>query len=344
MSSTSQLTTFSDLYTDLLQRMRLNTSVAGSIEQAKRYVNIALHDIHLGFDYKLPWCEDSSIIRTKTPYTTGTISTSLGSATLTGSGTAWNTANSYGETNTKLTGKFIFEGEAEVYKVNAVTNDTSITLTQSYSGEAALSGATYTYFEDQYALHSSFLRPIDFQMFSPALGIQLISRAEFRRRFPIVQTSGRPRVACLIDTYASSTNQSPLRLVQFYPYPDKVYLIPYSFVTSRIAVSSSGSTLTSMSADTDVPTMPLRYRHAIVYHAMYHWYRDRKDDGRSESAKADYADIMMRIVADHDIATHTKAQIQPNVGGYIGSALSPYSKRSGKMTYDLNDEWDSFKR
>ncbi len=54
MSSTSQVTTFEDLYTDLMNRVRVTTSVAATLEQAKRYINIALQDIHLGFDYKLP--------------------------------------------------------------------------------------------------------------------------------------------------------------------------------------------------------------------------------------------------------------------------------------------------
>jgi len=99
MSSTSQLTTFSDLYTDLLQRVRVATSVTATIEQAKRYINIALHDIHLGFDYKLPWCEASFTIRTKAPYTTGTVTATYGSATLIGAGTAWNTADAFSVTN-----------------------------------------------------------------------------------------------------------------------------------------------------------------------------------------------------------------------------------------------------
>ena len=99
MSSTSQLTTFSDLYTDLLNRVRVTTSVSASVEQAKRYINIALHDIHLGFDYKLPWCERQSYLRTKAPYTTGTVQAVNGSGTLSGTGTAWNTNNALsGET------------------------------------------------------------------------------------------------------------------------------------------------------------------------------------------------------------------------------------------------------
>jgi len=348
MSSTSQLTTFSDLYTDLLQRVRVSTSVTATVEQAKRYINIALHDIHLGFDYKLPWCERQGVLRTKAPYTTGTVSATVGSGTVSGSGTAWNTNNAHSVKNFVSNGKLIIDGSTDVYKVNQVTNDTSITLTTNYIGDsdgASVSGATYTYFEDEYALGSTFLRPLDFQTFSQDMGISLIPRNEFRRRFPVVRTSGRPRVACIVDTVASASAQTPSRRVIFYPYPDKVYLIPYTYITSSIARDTTGVTpATSLSADSDEPYMPLRYRHAIVFHALSHWYRDRKDDVRAEAAKAEYTDIMLRIVNDSDIATHTTARLQPNMASYTASAQSPYSYRSGRRVYDLNDEFDSFRR
>jgi hypothetical protein len=323
--------------------MRVTTTVTASIEQAKRYINIALHDIHLGFDYKLPWCEQSAYIRTKAPYTTGTISATVGSDVLTGSSTVWTTTNAYGEANARLNGKLLLAGGTEVYRAGTIAAST-ITMYQKYIGSENLSGDEYIYFEDEYTLASDFLRPIDFQIFSPAMGIQLISRAEFRRRFPVVRVSGRPRVACLIESTSTVGTVIPIRRILMYPYPDQAYMIPYNYISSTIATSSAGAPQTSLSADNDVPVMPLRYRHAISYHAMYHWYRDKRDDARSEQAKAEYTEIMARIVGDHDIATHTKVQIQPNVRGYHSSAYAPYSHRSGKMVYDLHDDFDSFKR
>lgn len=343
MSSTSQVTTFSDLYTDLLNRVRTSSGVTATDTIAKRYINIALQDIHLGFDYKLPWCEDQFYLRTKAPYTTGTISASVGGTTFTGSSTAWNTNNSYGEKNVVPHGKIIVSGESTVYKVSSVENDTQVTLYQRYINSAALSGSEYTYFEDEYALATAFLRPLDFTMFSPQMGIQLIPRHEFRRLYPVINVSGKPRVACIVDTVTTGANLTPARKVMFYPYPDQVYSIPYTYITSNIAVTSAGAGLTSMSSDTDTPTMPLRYRHAIVFHALSHWYRDRKDDARAEAAKAEYTDIMQRIVGDHDIATHTMAQLQPR-GGYHRTAQAPYSYRGGRRIYDLHDEFDSFRR
>jgi len=342
MSETTQYTTFADLYQGLLRRVRVSTGVTATDNQAKHYINVALQDIHLGFDYKLPWCERTGVLRTKAAYSTGTIAATVGSNSFVGTGTAWTTTNIYGEANIASYGKIKVTGESNIYRVDRTLSGTSLILTTRYVG-SDLTTSTYTYFEDEYALDLSFLRPIDFQMFSPQMNIALISRNEFRRRYPVVNVSGRPRVACIIDARTSGTDFTATRKVMLYPYPDQAYLIPYTFVTSDIATTVAGAALTSMASDTDEPIMPLRYRHAIIFHALSHWYRDRKDDARSQSASAEYQSIMERIVGDHDIATHTTAYLQPR-GGYVRAAQNPYSYRGGRRIYDINDEFDSFKR
>src|SRR3990167_6040667 len=329
MSTTSQVTTFSDLYTDLQNRVRVQTGVTATENQAKRYINIALQDLHLGFDYVLPWAERRAILRTHAPYTTGTVSISAGSTTLTGSSTLWLTDNTYGEDNARTTGKLILACGTNIYQISAVCGETCITLEQRYVGSAALSAATYTYFEDEYALASDFLRPVDFRSFSDAMTLPLIGRAEWRRHYPRPNVSGRPRVACLFDL-AFSGNTTPVRRVVFYPYPDNAYNIPYSYVSNAVAVTSAGVEGTTLLNDTDEPTMPLRYRHAIVFHALQHWYRDKRDDARSEQAKAEYVDIMTRITGDQDMGTHVKPQIKPRMGMYTRDVYRPYSKRGGR--------------
>ena len=310
MSTTSQLTTYADLFTDLQNRCRVTTGVTATETQAKRYINIALHDFNLGFQYKLPWLERTAQLRTHAPYSTGTVAISVGSNTLTGTSTLWATADSYGENNARTTGKMTLQGTTDIYPITTVTSDTAITLASKYVGSAALSGATYTYFEDTYDLASDFLRPIDFQFFSQAYNIQLIPRDEFRRRFPRPNVQGNPQYACLLDL-APNGSTSPIRRVQFYPYPSTTLIVPYTYVTNAVGVSSAGAALTSLSSDTDEPLIPLRYRHAVVYHALYHWYRDKRDDARSQEAKAEYTDIMLRIVDDQDFGAPTKAHLRP---------------------------------
>ena len=342
MSTTSQLTTFSDLYLDLMNRVRTATGTSATETQAKRYINIALQDIHLGFDYKLPWAERRGVLRTHAPYSTGTVSISVGSTTLTGSSTLWNTANSYGENNTRTTGKLRLAGGQDLYQISTVGGDTSITLAQKYVGSAALSAQTYIYFEDEYALASDFLRPVDMQSFSNDCNIPLIGRAEWRMRYPRPNISGRPRVASMLDlSFNGST--TPVRRVTLFPYPDNVYLLPYDYITSAVAVTSAGVEGTALSSDTDEPTMPLRYRHAILYHALANWYRDKRDDARSGDADAKYVDIMTRITNDQEIGSHVQARIQPRMSMYTRHAYKPYSHRGGRRI-DINNDFDNFRR
>ena len=341
MSSTSQVTTFLDLYTDLQNRVRVTTGQSATVTQAKRYINIALQDIHLGFDYKLPWCERQTTLLTQAQYTTGTVSIAAGSTTLTGVSTAWNTTNSYGVANMRAGGKVAIAGTTDVYRVSSVASDTSATLATRYVASSDASSVEYRYFEDEYALATDFLRPVDLHSFSADWDIPIISRTEFRKHYGYRQVVGKPSVACLVDAGFNGTT-TPVRKILFYPIPDAVYVIPYDYITNAVGVSPAGVNLTSLSDDTDEPIVPLRYRHAIIYGALYHWYRDKRDDTRSQEVKAEYVDIVQRIVGDHDIGTHNKAQIQPS-GGYWANARRPYS-RQASMVRDLNGEFDRFRR
>ena len=325
MSSTSQLTDFSDIYTDLQNRVRVQTGVTATETQAKRYVNIALHDMHIGFEYRFPWAERSARLLTQDEYDTGTLTATKGSTTITGSGTAWNTNNDFTVKNMRANGKIRIAGSTTPYVISAVGSDTSATLTSKFV-ETTTSDATYVYYEDEYDLASDFLRPVDMQQFSDQMSIELIGRTEFRRRYPVNSTTGRPTVATLIDS-APSGNTTPVRRVRFFKPPSTAMSIPYTYITSNLAVSSTGTAAANMSAATDEPIIPLRYRHALVFHALYHWMRDKKDDARMEAAKGEYTDLMLRIVSDVEVGG-VRPQIRPRVSEYRRSANRPWGGRS----------------
>ena len=337
MSTTSQVTDFNDLFTDLQNRVRVTTGVTATENQSKRYINTALQDMHLGTDYKLPWAERRAVLRTHDDYTTGTIDVSIGSTTVTGTSTLWTTANSYGENNARTTGKMLIGGGSDPYRITTVGSATSITLTDRYVATATADDATYIYFEDEYALASDFLRPIDMQSFSDDLDIPLIDRKEFRRRYPRPNVSGRPRVACLLDLGFSGSS-TPVRRVQFWPYPDSTYLIPYTYVTANLAVSSAGVEATALSANTDEPIVPLRYRHLLVMRALADWYRDKKDDSRANDALGAYTDGMLRLLGDVETGTN-RSWLRPRIGSYWSAAKAPY-RRGGTSRYDINDRFD----
>ena len=337
MSTTSQVTTFSDMVTNLSNRIRVSTGVTSTETQLKTSLNTALHDMHLGLDYRLPWAERRAVIRTQDDYTTGTVTTTKGSTAVSGDSTLWNTNNDFAVKNARANGRIVFAGSRTPYVVTTVTSDTAIVLAEKFTETSLAAGSTYTYYEDEYDLASDFLRPIDMQRFSLEASVDLISRTEFRRRFPVNSTLGRPSVATILD-FAPSGSVTPIRRVKFAPAPNDFYQIPYTYVTSYLAVSSAGAAQANMSADTDEPIVPLRYRHAIVFHALYNLFRDKKDDTRSQEARAEYTDIMTRIMMDTEVGS-PRPQLRPRISGYVNQAKRPYSRGGAGRRFDKG-HWD----
>lgn len=76
-------------------------------------------------------------------YTTGTVSMTNGSTTITGSGTAWTTNMADRWINIPLTALNATTGDGEWYQIASVESATSLTLYNEYQGGTA-AGATYT--------------------------------------------------------------------------------------------------------------------------------------------------------------------------------------------------------
>ncbi len=338
MSTTTQLTTFSDLYTDLQNRSRKETGVTATEDQAKRYINIALFDMHISFHEVFLWAERPGVLITHPSYSTGTVSVTQGSATLTGTGTLWSTNNDHGQSNLRAGGKFRVDGTSEIYKILSVTSDTVATATSNYVGTTDAT-ATYVYFEDEYTLASDFLRPVDQHQFADNSNIELIGRNEFRRRFATAYTLGTPRAATILDqtTLGASAPDTPLRKVAFYPYPNTAIMIPYHYGTANLAVSAAGAAQIQLSADTDEPIVPLRYRHVVLLHALWHWYRDKDDDQRAADVAQEYLTMMARVAGDTEIG-EKHARIVPRVRAYARRAKRPWSGGGGR--FDLDNRFD----
>jgi len=338
MSDTSQVTDFSDIYTDIMNRVRVDTSGAVSTAHAKRFANIALQDMHIGNAEKMPWAERHQTLVTQPKYTTGTIVATKGSTTITGTGTAWDTANDLGRNNMRVGGKIVIAGGVDVHEITAIASDTSATITPMFVQDT-VSGETYVYFEDEYALHADYLRPFDMQFFDQDSEISLMDRREFRSRYPRNKTPGKPLVATVFDR-AFSGDTTAVRRVAFKNPPDKGFLLPYNFITNKLAVTAAGVEQTGLINDTDEPIVPLRYRHAITYHALYHWYRDKKNDSRSQAAKLEYMDIMQRIMADTEIGG-ARPKFKPATAGYMSRSRSPYRRQTGRHV--TGDRFDRMK-
>lgn len=335
MSTTSSPETFVDLYTDLQNRAREETGVTATENQAKRYINIALQDMHLGFGEKFIWAERRAVLNTNPQYSTGLVTVNQGGTTLTGvtdaagDPTAWNTTGDFGVNNMLVGGRVSIAGATEVYEITAVASDTSATLGSIFLQEDITTatqtdnGVTYVYFQDEYDLESDFLRPIDQQRFSdgPTL-IDLVGRTEFRRRYPANRIPGRPRIATMIDLPPSG-NTTLRRRIKFHRPADKAYQIKYAYVTNLLVTTAAGAGATAFVNDDDETIVPHRYRHIIVWNALFHWYRDKKDDQRAAEVKAEYTDGIFRMTADQEIG-QSRPQFRPRIASYKQRARRPW--------------------
>lgn len=308
MSVTSQPTDFSDLFTDLMNRMKAETTTTAVSNRAKRYINMALHDFHIQHNW--PWAERRATILTHPIYTTGSVSiSSTARTTLEGTNTLWNTTVSgMGTTFARIGGKVRIDGDDDVHIISGLTSDTAATIGTRCTFKAVVtSGASafvhayagYRYYEDEYRLERDFFRLQDLRQFSDIAKIPVIGSQEFYARYPrnAATTTGAPQVCTIIELgYDDNIEVRPR--VLFHPVPDKVYMIPYRYQTSNLAVSSAGVGAANLSADADQPIVPLRYRHVLIPYAAHVWYRDLKNDERSQESYSEYTDLVKRISGD----------------------------------------------
>lgn len=356
MGATTTPITFSDLYTDLLNRVRNTLGTAAgttaNTNYARRYINQANHDLHIQQNWW--WAEREAMILTHDDYTTGSVSVaSTARTTLEGSNTLWTTAVSgMGFNRTRAGGKIRIGGENDVYVVQTVGSGTSITLQSRYVGGQAtatayaLSYGSYTYYEDEYALATDFFRTVDVRLFSSNAPIDLLGSQEFFRQYPRNYQTGRPRVATVIErgklpSYAAgaaSTDWEPR--VVFHPSPDAVYSIPYRYITRNLSVSTDGSTAPNMSADTDEPIIPVRYRYVLVLYGLTQWYRDLKDDQKAQLAEQQYVDLVRRIANDSN-PQRDHPIFRPRRSQYLATTAGPY--RFGRRRYSADTRFDEIR-
>lgn len=292
MANTDSPSTLSELRAALVGALKESDS-AGVQTHIDRYLNLGLQDMH---QERWPWAERRAVLQTHPGYTTGTVAISLSArTTVTGTDTLWNTTvTGMGFTNARAGGKMAFAGGVEVYPVTTVTNDTSITLENRFIGDTALSGASYVYFEDEYALASDFDDVMDARFFSADETIRLVGPQEFYRLFPRNFTRRRPTHATLVELGPSGSAALRKRVL-LGPAPDRTYQIPYRYQTTLLANSSAGAGQANLSAATDQPIVPLKYRMGVVYKAAARWARERqRNPDLALQFNADYESLMLR--------------------------------------------------
>ena len=344
MSATTQFTTFADLYNGLLKAMRTDSNNTATLEQAKRYINTAHSDMHVGFAEKVPWAiRDFSVASRTFASILGTISLSDtvfdGPLGITSRDYEINNADLVNiPTDTKMVAVTSATGYDNGREGSVKQTDVTPVDPQPLRGytdefvDIYQIGDVVRFYQDDINMPSDFMRLAGNQIRIGTRDLELTGRIDFRHQFAGRIELGRPHTATLIDSWDNDGLGLARRKIRLFPIPDVAERIYITYVTKNIVVGAS-THQTFFSADADEPIMPVRYRHAIFFHALYHWYRDRKDDTRSQEAKAEYVEIMSRIVNDTE-SGQSHMSIRPNTSHYRRKSTRPYQRRGGPR-YDF---------
>ena len=283
---------FADIYLDTMNRFGIATTNTTVLTKVKRLINQGLRD----WSIQRPWpiLMRRAELRTFPDYSTGTVTVTQGSATLTGASTLWNTNNAWTEKNVQATFKFQRTADSEIYEVSSVGSDTAITLLSKYT-KATAAAAAYNIWQDEYALASDFDRPVVSRQLFNDIALRPLGFREWRARFSNANDVGKPLY------YTLGRNRSGLVRLFLWPAPDRAMILPYEYITSNLA-QASGVDQAELSGDTDTPNIPMKYRHMLVHYAVAQYYRDYKDDARYVQSMEQYNDLVRRMANDFELA------------------------------------------
>lgn len=241
-----------------------------------QFVNNRYQEICMGTHWR--WLKAAYDFNVNEGYSTGTVSCTEGSATVTGVGTAW------GASGISPKDIFYVSGSNIVYHVSTVDSDTQITLETKFSEDDVDDSAYFTA-RNQYVLPVetdhliSFIMNSQFKMVP--LGVQ-----EFRyiqAQSPTLLDT--PKYYSLVrrDTDDDSV------YIEIFPSPDKRYQSHIDY-TVRIA---------KLEDDADChPIIPDRYRAVLYYGGLSEFYNFLRDPSNSASAENSYRSFLNQMRND----------------------------------------------
>lgn len=231
------------LYTEVGDRLNLDPTVTANKTRLIRWANFIQNDI--ASRYPFDWLITNGFIQTTTDYTTGTITGTAGSTSITGSGTAWTSAflNAYLQP----------ANDTNWYEVQTVGGATAITLTKPLT--AAITAGTYTLRTTYYDLPSNCFKVFDVRQTNTPIKLTNLGLYTLDQYQPDINTVSNPTGYFLFGedplVAASAAKQT---LIGFFPTPDAKYNIQIRYFLE----------LTDLSADTDIPLIPVPYTNVLL--------------------------------------------------------------------------------
>ena len=186
---------FADLISDIEVVAAVGT---GRRALLKRGIQNKLYQYAASYDW--PHYRTRGTLQTVNDYTTGTVTATNASKTITGSSTVF--------TATMVGRKFRVSGEAAWYDIAAFVSTTELTLTQAYQGTTA-SGSSFIIFQDEYKLDADVHKLLNLRQVETGLVMVGMTYGDFDDRNPRGDTLDNPTFFTLLgrqdDRYTTGT-------------------------------------------------------------------------------------------------------------------------------------------
>lgn len=259
------MATFLVLQQELADRLNLDQTVTANGTRLKRWLNLIQNDI--ASRYAFEWLYSRTFIQTQADKTAGTIALTNGDTAVTGTGTAFVAGDKR---------SFIQpEGDTNWYEVTVVASQV-LTITPAFAG-TTLTAGTYTLRKVYYDLPTDLFTVYDARQSSTPtkltnLGIWTIDSYQ-----PQIDTVGAPAGYYLFRNSPDvAANAAKQRQMAFIPSPDSIYNVEVRYFLAQ----------TDLSADGDIPFLPVPYHSLLVDGAEWLGAKFLNDSAEDDLKKA----------------------------------------------------------
>lgn len=243
--------------------------VGGQAPVADIYTALQTANKRINGMERWPWLITEANIGVNGTYTTGTVSINDGTTALTGVGTSWSPTWRY---------KRLFIGSNTDYEIASFTNATTATLKSAINTGQNWSGATYTIFQNTYALPADFDSGAELLIVNPRIRYRLLKlpRATMETRSVSLGVYFQSYQDSWADAGYDETNK--VYLIKFSPNPGST--TEYKLIYRR--------RVPDLAAVADTTFIPESFDEALVYMAEYLVKRQMGIPGWAEAKEEAY--------------------------------------------------------
>jgi hypothetical protein len=229
---------------ELITKVQTETSSSGAAMTllCQQKLDWIQDDICSRYDFS--WLKDYGYINTVLVYTTGTVTVTQDSATVTGDTTVFTDA---------MVGRLLqVDGEDEWYEISARTSNTEITLSSNYTG-ISNSALSYSIYKTDYPLATDFKKMIWVKQVITPANMVSIPEAPFNQFFPDIFERGVDEGP---DAYVlTGTDSSGYYTIRFTPVQTTRKQIYYCYTKQLATINSTGA----------ISKIPTKWHEAFVF-------------------------------------------------------------------------------